>query len=134
MEVRSKLKAAHQYRPAPLALVREIWKARVDDTALLELVMKDRHILSDEVRSEGKLLVSLSYGGERIGKVSRFSLFVALLCFDQPHVTIERSKAESELGVIRRRSGNTEPSACELSENIHLSIERDVQKVAALSP
>jgi hypothetical protein len=52
----------HQYRPVPLQIVREIWKARPMNTALQELVMKDRRIRFDEVRSEGKLLVSLLRG------------------------------------------------------------------------
>jgi len=42
--------------------VREIWKARPTNTTLQELVMKDRRIRFDEVRSEGKLLVSLLRG------------------------------------------------------------------------
>jgi len=49
----------HQYRPVPLDVVREIWKARPMNTALQELVMKNRRIRFDEVRSEGKLLMSL---------------------------------------------------------------------------
>jgi hypothetical protein len=51
-----------QYRPVPLWLVRKIWKARPMNTALQELVMKNRRIRFDEVRSEGKLLVSLLRG------------------------------------------------------------------------
>ena len=51
-----------QYRPVPLWLVREIWKARPMNTALQELVMNSRRIRSDEVRTEGKLLVSLLRG------------------------------------------------------------------------
>ena len=48
--------------PVPLQIVREIWKARPMNTALQELVMKDRRIRFDEVRTEGKLLVSLLRG------------------------------------------------------------------------
>jgi hypothetical protein len=59
LEVRFKWHSVHQYRPVPLWLVREIWKARPTNTALQELVMKNRRIRFDEVRSEGKLLVSL---------------------------------------------------------------------------
>ena len=51
-----------QYRPVPLQIVREIWKARPLNTALQELVMKNRRIRFDEVRTEGKLLVSLLRG------------------------------------------------------------------------
>jgi hypothetical protein len=49
-------------RPVPLEIVREIWKARPMNMALQELVMKNRRIRFDEVRSEGKLLVSLLRG------------------------------------------------------------------------
>jgi len=52
----------HQYRPVPLQVVREIWKARPMNTAVQELVMKNRPIRFDEVRSEGKLLMSLLRG------------------------------------------------------------------------
>jgi len=52
----------HQYRPVPVEVVRELWKARPMNTALQELVMKNRRIRFDEVRSEGKLLVSLLRG------------------------------------------------------------------------
>src|SRR5215468_1071599 len=62
LEVRFKWHSVHQYRPVPLQIVREIWKARPMNTALQELVMKDRRIGFDEVRSEGKLLVSLLRG------------------------------------------------------------------------
>ena len=46
----------------PLALVREVWKARPMNIALDKLVMKDRRIRSAEVRTEGKLLASLLRG------------------------------------------------------------------------
>jgi hypothetical protein len=59
LEVRFKWHNVHQYRPVPLQVVREIWKARPMNTALQELVMNNRRIRFDEVRSEGKLLVSL---------------------------------------------------------------------------
>ena len=59
LEVRFKWNSVHQYRPVPLQVVREIWKARPMNTALQERVMKNRRIRFDEVRSEGKLLVSL---------------------------------------------------------------------------
>src|SRR5215470_16165718 len=49
-------------RPVPLQVVREIWKARPMNIALDKLVMKNRRIRFDEVRSEGKLLVSLLRG------------------------------------------------------------------------
>jgi hypothetical protein len=62
VEVRFKWHNVHQYRPVPLQIVREIWKARPMNTALQELVMKDRRIRFDELRSEGKLLVSLLRG------------------------------------------------------------------------
>ena len=62
LEVRFKWHSVHQYRPVPLDVVREIWKARPMNTALQELVMKNRRIRFDEVRSEGKLLVSLLLG------------------------------------------------------------------------
>jgi hypothetical protein len=62
LEVRFKWHSVHQYRPVPLQVVREIWKARPMNTALQELVMKNRRIRFDEVRSEKKLLVSLLRG------------------------------------------------------------------------
>jgi len=46
----------------PLNIVRDIWKARPMNTALYELVIKNRGIRFDEVRSEGKLLMSLLRG------------------------------------------------------------------------
>jgi hypothetical protein len=46
----------------PLQIVREIWKATPMNTALQELVMNNRRIRFDEVRSEGKLVVSLLRG------------------------------------------------------------------------
>jgi hypothetical protein len=56
----------HQYCPVPLQVVREIWKARPTNTALQELVMKNRRIRFDEVRSGGKLLTSLLRGWKMI--------------------------------------------------------------------
>ena len=50
---------APQFRPVPLATVRAIWNARPMNMALDKLVMKDRRIRFDEVRTEGKLLASL---------------------------------------------------------------------------
>jgi hypothetical protein len=52
----------HQYRPVPLQIVREIWKARSMNMALDKLVMKDRRLRSDQVRTEGKLLASVLRG------------------------------------------------------------------------
>jgi hypothetical protein len=52
----------HQYRPVPLQIVHEIWKARPMNMALQELVMNNRRFRFDEVRTEGKLLVSLLRG------------------------------------------------------------------------
>ena len=62
LEVRFKRHSVHQYRPVPLEVVREIWKARPMNMALQELVMNNRRFRFDEVRSEGKLLVSLLRG------------------------------------------------------------------------
>ena len=64
LEVRFKWKSIHQYHPVPLTVVREIWKARPMDLALQELVTKNRRVRFDEVRSEGKLLMSLLRGWE----------------------------------------------------------------------
>jgi hypothetical protein len=50
-----------QYRPVSLQTAREIWKARPVNIALDNL-MKSRRIRFDEVRSEGKLLMSLLRG------------------------------------------------------------------------
>jgi hypothetical protein len=51
LEVRFKWHRVQQYRPVPLWLVREIWKARRMNMALQELVMNNRRIRFDEVRS-----------------------------------------------------------------------------------
>jgi hypothetical protein len=51
----------------PLATVREIWKARPMNVALEKLVMKDRRIRFDEVRTDGKLLASLLRGWAIMG-------------------------------------------------------------------
>jgi hypothetical protein len=59
LEVRFRWHGIHQYWPVSLQSARELWKAR---TALSELVMKNRGIRFDEVRSEGKLLLSLLRG------------------------------------------------------------------------
>ena len=45
-----------------LNAVREIWKARPMNSALDTLVMKNRRVRFDEVRSEGKVLMSLLRG------------------------------------------------------------------------
>ena len=62
LEVRFTWNAVTQFRPVPLATVREIWKARPMNIALEKLVMKNRRIRFDEVRTEGKLLASLLRG------------------------------------------------------------------------
>jgi hypothetical protein len=56
-----------QFLPVPLALVSEIWKARPMNMALNKLVMKNRRIQFDEVRTEGKVLASLLRGWAMIG-------------------------------------------------------------------
>jgi hypothetical protein len=56
-----------QFRPVPLSLVREIWKARPMNLALDKLVMKNRGIRFDKVRTEGKLLACLLRGWAMIG-------------------------------------------------------------------
>jgi hypothetical protein len=68
LEVRFKWHSVHQYRPVPLWLVREIWKSRPMNTALQELVMNNRRIRFDYVRTEGKLLVSLLRGWAMIAR------------------------------------------------------------------
>jgi hypothetical protein len=67
LEVRFKWKSVHQYRPVALSTVREIWKARPVNVALQELVMKNRRIRFEEVRSEGKLLMSMLRGWDMAG-------------------------------------------------------------------
>jgi hypothetical protein len=62
LEVRFKWKAVHQYRPVSLESAHEIWKARPVNVALEKLVMKNRRIRFSEVRSEGKLLMSMLRG------------------------------------------------------------------------
>jgi hypothetical protein len=68
LEVRFKWKAVQQYRPVPLAVVGEIWKARPMNVVLDKLVMKNRRIQFDEVRSEGKVLVSMLRGWRMLQK------------------------------------------------------------------
>ncbi len=67
LEVRFTWKAVTQFRPVPLALVREIWKARPMNMALDKLVMKNRRFRFDKVRTEGKLLASLLCGWAKMG-------------------------------------------------------------------
>ena len=62
LEVRFKWNSVHEYRPVPLDVVRETWKARPMNMALQERVMNSRRFHFDEVRTEGKLLVSLLRG------------------------------------------------------------------------
>jgi hypothetical protein len=62
LEVRFTWNAVTQFRPVPLQIVREIWKARPMNVALDKLIMKNRRIRFDEVRTEGKLLASLLRG------------------------------------------------------------------------
>ena len=64
-EVLFKWKSVRQYRPVSLQAVREIWKARQVNMAL-DQVTKNRRIRIDEVRSEGKMLVSMLRGLELI--------------------------------------------------------------------
>jgi hypothetical protein len=59
LEVRFKWHSVHQYRPVPLDVVREIWKARPMNMALQERVMNNPRYRFGEVRTEGMLLVSL---------------------------------------------------------------------------
>jgi len=59
LEVRFTWNAVTQFRPVPLATVREIWKARPMNIALEKLVMNNRRIRFDEVCTERKLLASL---------------------------------------------------------------------------
>jgi len=70
LEVRFKWKSVHQYRPVPLQIVREIWKARPINTALQGLVVKNRRIRFDEVRSEEKLLVRMLRGWQMLSKLA----------------------------------------------------------------
>jgi KTSC domain len=62
LEVRFKWHSTHQYWPVPLQSVGELWKARPVNTALSEMVKNNRGIRFDEVRSEGKLLMSMLRG------------------------------------------------------------------------
>jgi hypothetical protein len=50
LEVRFTWNAVTQFRPGPLAVVREIWKSRPMNIALDKLVMKNRRIGFDKVR------------------------------------------------------------------------------------
>jgi hypothetical protein len=73
LEVRFTWKTVTQFRPVPLSVVREIWKARPMNVTLDKLVMKNRRIRFDEVRTEGKLLASLLRGWKMIGSDERHS-------------------------------------------------------------
>ena len=71
LEVRFTWHSVTQFRPVPLQVVRRIWKARPMNTALEELVMKNRRIQFEKVRTEGKLLASMLRGWAMItGKLS----------------------------------------------------------------
>jgi hypothetical protein len=67
LKVRFRWKSVHQYRPVSLQAAREIWKAELVNVALDQL-MKNRRIRFDEVRSEGKMLVSMLRGWEMLQK------------------------------------------------------------------
>ena len=54
LEVRYKWDHVRQYRPVSLSLVRQVWKARPMNMTLEKLIMKNRRIKFDEVRTEGK--------------------------------------------------------------------------------
>jgi hypothetical protein len=56
----------------PLQIVCEIWKARPMNVALDRLVMKNRRIRFDEVRTEGKLLASLLRGCQMLSELTAF--------------------------------------------------------------
>ena len=66
LEVRFTWNAVMQFRPVPLQIVREIWKARPMNVTLDELLMKNRRIRFEKVRTEGKLLASLLRGWKMI--------------------------------------------------------------------
>jgi hypothetical protein len=73
LEVRYTWNAVTQFRLVPLHIVLEIWKARPMNVALDKLVMKNRRIRFDKVRTEGKLLASLLRGWAMIAR-ENFSL------------------------------------------------------------
>ena len=60
----------HKYRPVPLSLVREIWKARPMNMVLDELVMKNKDFHFSEVRCEGKLLISMLRGWRMLSELA----------------------------------------------------------------
>src|SRR5215475_12926479 len=66
LEVRFTWNAVTQFRPVPLQIVREIWTARPMNVAVDELLMKNRRIRFEKVRTEGKLLASLLRGWKMI--------------------------------------------------------------------
>jgi hypothetical protein len=49
-------------------MARELWKARPMNIALSEMVKNNRRIQFDEVRSEGKLLMSMLRGWQLLPK------------------------------------------------------------------
>jgi len=61
LEVRYAWSTIYQFRSVTLDEVRRIWKARPMNTAL-DNVVKNRRIRFDEVRSEGKLLMTMLRG------------------------------------------------------------------------
>lgn len=62
LEIRYRWHSIQQYRPVPLRIAREIWRARPISVALDKLTKENRHVRFDEVRSEGKVLMSLLRG------------------------------------------------------------------------
>lgn len=52
----------HQYRPVPLSVVRETWKAKPMKVALHKLLIDNPRFRFDQVRTEGKSLASLLRG------------------------------------------------------------------------
>jgi hypothetical protein len=71
LEVRFTWKNVHQYRPVPLKVVREIWKARPMNMALDTLVMKNRRIRFEEVAPKEAARVVATWLGDNIFVNSR---------------------------------------------------------------
>ncbi len=69
LEVRYRWRSVRQYRPVPLSVVKQIWKARPMDVALHEYVKASR-VRFVEVRSEGKLLMTMMRGWQMIPKAN----------------------------------------------------------------
>jgi hypothetical protein len=86
LEVRFTWKNVHQYRPVPLKVVREIWKARPMNMALDTLVMKNRRIRFEEVAPKEAARVVATWLGDNIFVTLPLSPAIRANVFPRPLV------------------------------------------------